>query len=82
MAVVHESAHQGGGHLLIVEYIDPAGELQVRVEYDGFALMYLGEIVKQQLGAGAVVRHISPFIQLCGSQHNWIYVESSLMLRL
>jgi len=57
---MHESAHQGGCHLLIVEDIDPPGEFQVRVEDDGFVFMYLGEIIKQELCSGAVVRYNGP----------------------
>ena len=60
---MHESAHQGGCHLLIVEDIDPPGEFQVRVEDDGFVFVYLGEIIKQELCSGAVVRNIPPLVQ-------------------
>lgn len=45
--MVHESAYKGGSHLLIIEYIDPPGKLQVCVQYDGLLLVYLGEIVKE-----------------------------------
>jgi len=62
---MHEPAHQSGGHLLIIEDIDPSGEFQVRVDDDGFTLMYPGEIIKQKLGPGSIVRDVSPFIQLC-----------------
>lgn len=44
---MHEPDYQGGRHLLVVEHIDPSGKLQVRIQYDRFMLMDLGEIVKE-----------------------------------
>jgi len=63
VAVMHKPAYQSGGHLLIVEDIDPSGKLQVRVEDDGFTLMYPGEVIEQELSSCSIVRDVSPFVQ-------------------
>lgn len=61
--MVHEPAYQGGRHLLVIEHVDPPGKLQVSVQYDGFLLMDIAEIVKEQLGAGTVVGDVPPLVE-------------------
>ena len=58
MAVVHQPSYKRDGHLLIIQDIYPSGKLQMGIKDNGFLFMDLGKIVKQQLGAGLVMRDI------------------------
>ena len=59
------------GHAFIIQNVDPLGEFKVRVKYHGFLLMDLRQVIEQDLGPGAVIRHVSEFIEyqdLCGAK--------------
>ena len=63
VTVMGQSSNQRSCHLLVIQDIDPAGELKIRVQDHLLLFMDLRHVVKQQLRTHPVIRHVTEFIQ-------------------
>lgn len=61
--MMNEAVNHGSDHLVIGKDPTPLGELQIRRQYQTFALIAVRYHAKQQLRTVLIHRHIVPFIK-------------------